>query len=127
MKKRRSLSNKYRREEKLALVAAGVVVLAFMYWASRSTQPSRQTEAPGSMKSDSGRATRVPPFHSSPEAAGTLPRTLPAGFRDPNSAHAYRIAGQIPSILAQQPCYCWCDQYGHRSLLDCFVSDHAAG
>ncbi len=102
-------------------------MLAFVYWASRGTQPSRQTEAPESMKSAIGRATRVPPFYSSVEAAGMLPRPLPPDFRDPNSARAYRIAGQIPVVLAQQPCYCWCDKYGHRSLHDCFVSDHAVG
>lgn len=127
MKKKRSFSKKCRRVERLSLAVAGIVVLAFMYWASRSTHPSSQTEAPGSMRSANGRAARIPPFHSSAEAAGMLPRTLPAGFRDPSSARAYHIAGQIPATLAQQPCYCWCDTYGHRSLLDCFISDHADG
>jgi len=30
-------------------------------------------------------------------------------------------------VLAQQPCYCWCDKFGHASLLDCFATEHGAG
>jgi hypothetical protein len=30
-------------------------------------------------------------------------------------------------VLAQQPCYCYCDGYGHGSLLDCYASYHGAG
>ena len=39
---------------------------------------------------------------------------------------AYRVAGQIPEVLAQLPCYCYCDRRGHRGLLDCFASKHGA-
>jgi hypothetical protein len=42
-------------------------------------------------------------------------------------ARAYRVAQQIPAVLAQQPCYCWCDSMGHGSLVDCFATDHGAG
>lgn len=70
----------------------------------------------------------VPPYHES-EAAKPFPALVPAStFRDyPLVMRAYRIASQIPGVIAQQPCYCHCDKFGHRSLLDCYASDHGAG
>ena len=75
-------------------------------------------------------ATRpVPPYHASAEAAKPFPQLVPAEyFRDyPVVARAYRIAAAIPGVIAQQPCFCYCDKIGHRSLLDCYASDHGAG
>ncbi len=71
----------------------------------------------------------TPPYHSSAAAARPLPRTLPPEYfrRSPLVARAYQIAGEIPAVIAQQPCYCRCDRIGHRSLLDCYASDHGAG
>jgi hypothetical protein len=44
------------------------------------------------------------------------------------TAHAYRIAQEIPDILDQLYCYCECDKHlGHKSLLSCFTDDHGAG
>ena len=110
-----------------ALAVAGIVVLAVFYWASRTSNPSPQTEVQMSQAPGGNVKARIPPFRSSTEAAARLPQTLPPGFPDPNAAQAYRIADTIPTVLAQLPCYCWCDQFGHSSLLDCFVSDHGAG
>lgn len=71
---------------------------------------------------------RVPPFYQSAEAAKPFPATLPPEtFDQPAVARAYRAAREIPGVLAQQPCYCWCNRMGHRSLLDCFASRHAEG
>ena len=71
----------------------------------------------------------TPPYHRSAAAARPLPRTLPPDYfrRSPLVARAYQIAGEIPTVIAQQPCYCRCDRLGHRSLLDCYASDHGAG
>ena len=72
-------------------------------------------------------AEPVPAFHSS-VPAGQLPATMnPSLFTDPVAQNAYRLAARIKKILYQQPCYCHCDRSeGHGSLLDCFVSKHAA-
>ena len=68
-----------------------------------------------------------PPFFASAAAAQPLPAVLePNAFQDPRIQSAYAMARQKPAILAQQPCYCGCDRQGHRSLLDCFKSEHAA-
>jgi len=72
----------------------------------------------------------TPPYHKSAKEAKPFPPLMPATrFADrPVIAWAYHIAGQIPGVLAQQPCYCRCDKvFGHGSLLDCFASDHTAG
>jgi len=83
-----------------------------------STPPPAASSAPAS-----------PPFRQSVGAAEQLPKTLPPErfASQPVAARAYRIAAQIPAVLAQQPCYCGCDAIGHGSLLDCFTTDHGAG
>jgi hypothetical protein len=72
-------------------------------------------------------AEPIPAFHAS-VPAGPLPATLsPSLFADPVAQNAYSVAAHIKKILYQQPCYCHCDQsQGHGSLLDCYVSKHAA-
>jgi hypothetical protein len=70
----------------------------------------------------------VPHFHARLEDALPLPKILSASqFRIPIVAKAYRVAARIPEVLAQQPCYCWCDKIGHGSLVDCFATEHGAG
>ena len=129
------------------LVLLGLVVAAGIFLSRRTEQAS-----PGSAKVDNSvqlpatiapraaatqpapqattaAAEPVPPYLSATDAAGKLPRALPASdFKPyPIVARAYRIAERIPAVLAQQPCYCHCDKFGHGSLLDCFASDHGAG
>lgn len=56
-----------------------------------------------------------------------LPQTLPPDkFDHPVLKRAYAAAGRNRKIVAQLPCYCWCSRMGHRSLLDCFASNHGA-
>lgn len=40
--------------------------------------------------------------------------------------HAYELAAKIPTVLHQQPCYCFCDRMGHNSLHSCFEDTHGA-
>ena len=40
---------------------------------------------------------------------------------------AYEAAQKHPDLLAQLHCYCGCQEHeGHKSLLDCFRTDHGA-
>ncbi len=50
----------------------------------------------------------------------------PAQWADqPEVAEVYRMAAEIPDVLDGLYCYCDCHHnFGHRSLLDCFQSDH---
>jgi len=68
----------------------------------------------------------VPPYLSEAEAKKPLPPTQsPSHFSDPQTVRAYKIAKAIPTVIAQQPCYCWCSRGGHHSLHDCYVGTHA--
>lgn len=76
---------------------------------------------------DAPPSSTVPPFHTPAEAASPLPLTLsPSLFKQqPEVERAYQAAQQIPEVLAQMPCYCHCDRIGHRSLHQCYTTDHA--
>jgi hypothetical protein len=71
---------------------------------------------------------RVPAHFSNAESAKPLPTVLdPRQFSDPAVVKAYTFARDLPDVFSQQPCLCNCDWgNGHRSLLDCFATDHGA-
>jgi hypothetical protein len=121
------------------LLGLAAVVLVGLLWsrgrpAAEPRVAMRPTPAPASNQAPGGTTAvplaegpRVPHYHASLEEAQPLPRILPASqFRIPVVAKAYRIAARIPGVLAQQPCYCWCDRMGHGSLVDCFATEHGA-
>lgn len=95
------------------------------------TAPANQTESAshGHHNASTAPTPRVPAFFSSPTVANPLPPVLdPAQFDNPVVSRAYDFARANREIFAQQPCYCYCDDgFGHRSLLDCFATDHSAG
>ncbi len=75
----------------------------------------------------------VPAFNAGPPPKGTkLPPTLTKGdlwgadAQYPYQVHAYELAAKIPAVLHQQPCYCYCDRMGHKSLHTCFEGMHGA-
>ena len=73
---------------------------------------------------------RIPAFFARVDDAKPLPAVLdPKQFSTPAVAKAYQYAKDNPELFAQQPCYCFCDAsgYQHRSLLDCYASDHSVG
>lgn len=70
---------------------------------------------------------RQRPFYENPEEARPFPAILdPSRFGVSFVSRAYAIARRIPEVLVQQPCDCNCGVLGHRRLLDCYVSYHAA-
>ena len=75
----------------------------------------------------------VPAYNAAPPPKGTkLPPILAkdqlwgANAQYPFQTHAYELAAKIPTILHQQPCYCYCDRMGHNSLHSCFENTHGA-
>ena len=53
----------------------------------------------------------------------------PASFTSQQQQHAYMAAREIPAVLNQLYCWCHCKEstiFHHRSLLECFESDHAS-
>ena len=56
----------------------------------------------------------------------TRPTLDPAGFTG-KATLAYQVAREIPEVLDQLQCYCACrSQYGHVSLLSCYVDGHGS-
>lgn len=113
--------------------AGAAALLMLMVWAaSHRSSPltagaTTSEQAPATEPREGGE--RVPAYFASAEAARPFPTLLPAvDFRGyPPVQRAYAVAARISGVLAQQPCYCNCDRMGHRSLLDCYASEHAAG
>src|SRR5258708_3346872 len=76
----------------------------------------------------------VPHFNAVPPAAGsTLPPILTKdelwgdNAQFPYQTHAYELAAKIPTVIYQQPCYCYCDRgMEHNSLHSFFSRTHGA-
>ena len=74
----------------------------------------------------------VPAYRDPAPASSQLMPILPAdqrvgeNFKFPYQVHAYELASKIPVVIAQVPCYCFCERIGHSSLHTCFESNHGA-
>src|ERR1700751_5175765 len=75
----------------------------------------------------------VPAYNAAPPPKGTkLPPILAkselwgADAQNSYQTHAYELAAKIPTVLHQQPCYCYCDRMGHNSLHSWFENTHGA-
>ena len=68
--------------------------------------------------------------HAGPggEARGEgLPTTQPPQNYAGQTREAYQVAQDIPAVIDGSYCYCYCEEnFGHRSLLGCYMDDHAA-
>jgi hypothetical protein len=113
----------------VALICAGI-----FYWAMfGSGAPASQnggapnSSAPAANTSPAQNAGSPAHFNSAEEAQ-PYPQTLdPKQFGNRDVAHAYQVAKEIPGVLAQQPCYCYCSvTAGHRGLLDCWTDLHGS-
>jgi hypothetical protein len=56
-----------------------------------------------------------------------LPKTLDPNLFKRRAKKAYQVARKIPAVLAQMPCFCECEVFGHENLLDCFIDQHGEG
>src|SRR5215831_12834190 len=74
----------------------------------------------------------VPHFNAAPAKGEKLPPILTKdqlwgeNAQYPFQTHAYELAARIPNVIYQQPCYCYCDRMGHKSLHSCFEGTHGA-
>lgn len=59
-------------------------------------------------------------------AAGTPTKQFPGLDYLQQIPYAYRVANEHPEMLADIPCYCPCELYGHGGVIDCYRSQHAA-
>jgi Protein of unknown function with PCYCGC motif len=93
-----------------------------------SSSASSSSTVSGATQYYNATAQSIPAHFSNVADARPLPAVLdPKQFTDPSVVKAYSYAKEIPDVFSQQPCYCHCDNgNGHRSLLDCFATDHGA-
>jgi len=116
-------------------VLPAACLLASVFWTgcgahnNDSGQNSHRSHSTSAAAPEANATPRIPAFFANPEEAKPLPKVLdPKQFPMPVVARAYQYAMENPAVFAQQPCYCYCDAgYQHRSLLDCFATDHSAG
>jgi PBP1b-binding outer membrane lipoprotein LpoB len=93
-------------------IAAALVAMAAV--GCGSAPPPPQTAA---------QHTAPPSSSSSPLDLPPLPQVpFPAARPMPIVEAAYRFAATHPDVLSQMPCFCGCENRGHRHNDDCFVS-----
>jgi Protein of unknown function with PCYCGC motif len=94
--------------------------------ANDAAQTSQATPSHEHAKTSTG-AQHVPAFYTSPPSRSSLAPTLDPEVFTGITRDAYRAVKQIPTTIAQLPCYCHCDDgMGHKSLYSCFEDDHAS-
>ncbi len=95
--------------------------------ATKNTNMHHSTPTPG--QSPAGPPVSSVPAHmTTAPQKGTLPPMLdPQLFESETVRSAYTAAHEEPELLAQLPCYCYCDRgMGHKSLHSCFEDQHAS-
>jgi hypothetical protein len=115
-------------------VTIGVVVVALAAFAlTRLQKRPAQTESAThsaehpSTPNSSASTKSVPAHYQTEPAASSLAPTLAPEKFTGKAQEAYRVVREAPQLIAQLPCYCYCDRgFGHKSLHSCFVDDHAA-
>lgn len=123
------------------LLVGGIVVLvvvAVLIVNSAGPDPSRRTtplpanrattQAPKPHDHSTGtRHKPVPAYLAQAPSKASLGPTLEPERFTGLTREAYRAVKQIPTTIAQLPCYCHCDEsFGHKSLYSCFEDEHAA-
>lgn len=118
----------------ITLVIIGVVVVGLAAFAlTRLQKRPAQTEsamhsaAHPSTPTSPAETKSVPAHYQTEPAASSLAPTLAPEKFTGKAQEAYRVVRETPQLIAQLPCYCYCDRgFGHKSLHSCFVDDHAA-
>lgn len=120
------------RKTTITFVSISVVVVGLAAFAL-----TRRQERPAPAESETHSAEHTAPASSDAKSIPAHyetepPRIALAATLDPDkfkgkTRDAYRIVREAPQLIAQLPCYCYCDRgFGHKSLHSCFVDDHAA-
>jgi uncharacterized protein with PCYCGC motif len=83
--------------------------------------------ADSSREPEASPAAQSPPSVVAAPDAGANHVLDPAGFTDERVRNAYQAAKKYAHVLESIYCYCRCkENIGHRALVECFESEHAA-
>ena len=115
----------------VVIVVVLIVVAAFVLTRrqEQSTQTDNATHSAGHPAAPALSADHksVPAHYETEPPGSTLAPTLDPGSFTGKTREAYRVVREVPQLIAQLPCYCYCDRgFGHKSLQSCYVDDHAA-
>ena len=89
-----------------------VVALLFLSVYAEGTQKNHSEKFDQSLRKGETRATLSPNM-----------------FNEPRVRKAYQVAKEIPWVLDSIYCFCQCSEspaFKHKSLLSCYVDNHAA-
>ena len=113
-------------ERRSRLIAFAVVAVLFMAGFACNKGERAESARQQSLRPQAQRAGAfMPPYYADVRGV-SVPQTLPPErFAVAKTRESYRVAATIRQALMQLPCYCWCDRIDHKSLLDCFVDEHA--
>jgi Protein of unknown function with PCYCGC motif len=120
----------------IVVAVIGVGVFAFM----RGDSPTKPTAASGkdaasqspkTAKGDEPTAEAIAVAAAArPHKQSSLPPVPFAAYAPPRPAEVvtadYHFAAEHPEVLSYVPCFCGCQQGGHRGNADCFVKSRAA-
>lgn len=115
----------------LLIVAAVLVANSARTTTTKPATPTAQNNQPSPASHDHAKTStgvqNVPAYYTSPPSRSNLAPTLDPEVFTGITRDAYRAVKQIPTTIAQLPCYCHCDEgMGHKSLYSCFEDDHAS-
>lgn len=121
------------------IAIAGVIVLAALLVRALNNAPAPQDAASATASSSASTSSVAPPAAApAPQAAapaapaakktpasGPLPPLPMLGFAPPRPIETVRavfeFAARRPDVLEYVPCFCGCENSGHRGNDDCFV------
>lgn len=113
----------------IVVVLIGIAAFVLTRRPEQSTQTDNATHSAAHPSGhDSSPQTKSVPAHyeTEPPRISLAPTLEPEDFTGKTRA-AYRAVREVPQLIAQLPCYCYCDRgFGHKSLHSCYVDDHAA-
>jgi hypothetical protein len=116
----------------LILIIIGVAIIGLVAFAltrrqGRATQTQNAAHPAEHPAAASSEAKAIPAHYESEPARISLAPTLDPEKFTSKTRDAYRIVRDAPQLIAQLPCYCYCDRgFGHKSLHSCYVDEHAA-
>lgn len=116
----------------ITLVIIGVAIIGLVAFAlTRRQERPAQTEKTAHSEEHtapaSSDAKSIPAHYETEPPRIALAATLDPEKFNGKTRDAYRIVREAPQLIAQLPCYCYCDRgFGHKSLHSCYVDDHAA-
>ena len=115
----------------ITLMIIGVAIIGVVAFAltRRPEQPAQTDKAAHSAEHapPASDAKSIPAHYEQEPPRSSLATTLDPEKFDGKTRDAYRIVREAPQLIAQLPCYCYCDRgFGHKSLHSCYVDDHAA-